>query len=78
MNSICPEVDPAEKIALARQVVFELLAEARIELRKIEWPEDEGPSLDAEQVARLRHDDLPWHDPEHCAELLVQVNKTEA
>ena len=57
LNTQCPEVPLAEKLALARAVVFELLESGRIELRKIAWPDRDGPLLIAEQIARLHHDE---------------------
>jgi len=74
LNTQCPEVPLADKLALARAVVFDLLQSGQIELRKIAWPEHDGPSLTAEQRARLQHDDAPWYDPESSAAFLVQVN----
>jgi hypothetical protein len=57
LNTQCPEVPLAEKIALARAVVFELLEAGQIELRKIAWPDHDGPLFTAEQIARLHHDE---------------------
>ena len=77
LNSQCPDVPLAEKIALARAVVFELLESGQIELREIAWPEHEGPILTATQIARLHHDDGPWYDPQNSADLLVQINERD-
>jgi hypothetical protein len=78
LNAVSPDVSLNRKIELARTVGFGLLQDGLIELRKVACPECDGPLLCADQVARLRHDDHPWFDPENASDLLVQAGKRGA
>ena len=74
LNSISPETPRDRKIQLAREVVFALLDEGRIELRSVVWTESAGPPLTEVEIAQLRHDDVPWYDPENSGERLVWLS----
>ena len=51
LNTWCPAAERDRKISLERDVVFGLLSEERIELRRIEWPSSDGPLLSDERGA---------------------------
>ncbi len=78
LNSACPDASQGRKIALAKQVVFGLLSDGLIELRRAVWPSRDGPLLSDVEIARLHHDDVPWFDPANSADLLVQVSERNA
>ena len=76
LNTRCPEVDLASKIALARTVVFSLFEDGLVELRQGGWPHNEGAALTEREIARLRHDDTPWNGPLET-DLLVHLTAVD-
>jgi hypothetical protein len=74
LNARCPKAGQDEKVGLARQAVFELLADGLIELWRGEWPGGPVEPLSPAQIERLRVDPMPWYDPEHT-ELLVVIRE---
>ena len=77
LNAISP-TSPSTQIELPRTVVFGLLQDGLIELRKVVWSQRRGPPLTDDQIARLRHEELPRFDPENSSDQLVQISEPGA
>lgn len=77
LNARYPEAGRDEKVALARQVVFQLLAEGRIALWRGEWPRGPVEPPSPAQIERLRVKAMPWYDAERT-ELVVVIREQVA
>jgi hypothetical protein len=67
-----PDAAHDDKLALVRQVVWQLLTDGLIKLWRLEWPNPPHELLGPAEIERLRIDPLPWYDPNNT-DLLVMV-----
>lgn len=75
LNTISPEVEQERKLALAREVVFQLVEAGEVELRSAK-PGEGAQLLPDSEVACLRNEAEPWCDPERT-DLLVLIRAAE-